>query len=133
MWFQKKKQERSRRQLINPDYAPNKAEEAHFIRKFRKRRIRQRWLLVLFACLPLLTVWAGFHYREELFLEGNWRDPSVITVVLMGMLVVAELGVIAISLFNWRCPHCENPAPLRPHPYECSHCGARLRFTKLSD
>lgn len=135
MWFKKKKDKKDlpRRKLINPDYAPNKAEIAHFVRKFYKRRIRQRWLALLFLALPSGAVWGLFEFRTDLFHEGNWRDPSLITLVLLGMLVAAEVAVVAISLFNWRCPHCENLAPLRPHPYTCTHCSAPLRFTPPSD
>ena len=135
MWFKKKKdadkdKNKDKPRYINPGFAPNRAEESHFIRKFYKRRVRQRWLLLLFFVLPPVTLGAIVHFREFLFLEGNWRDPSVVTVVMLAMLFMAELAIIAISLVNWRCPHCETMAPLRPHPYQCKHCKARLRFSR---
>jgi hypothetical protein len=136
MWFKKKKdadKNKDKPRYINPGFAPNRAEESHFIRKFYKRRVRQRWLFLLFFVLPPATLGVIYHFRELLFLDGNWKDPSVVTVVILAMLFMAELAIIAISLVNWRCPHCETMAPLRPHPYQCKHCKARLRFSRLRE
>ena len=131
MWFDNKGSRRHST-VKNRDYAPNSAETAHFARKFRKRRRFQRWLVALFLLLPLATVGAIYWYREELFLDGQWQHPSVVTLVIIAMFIVAELAVITISLVNWRCSHCERLAPFRPHPQQCGHCGAPLRSSELS-
>ena len=132
MWFKKDKQH-GRSRMLNPSYGPNKAEVAHFVRKFRKRRMRQRWLSLLFFLLPAILVASFQHFRESLFRDGNWSEPSVMTVVIVGLLIIAEVAIIVISVVNWRCPHCENRVPYRPHPMQCEHCGAKLRFTKTSE
>jgi len=133
MWFKKDKHSDGHSEPINPDFAPNSAELYHFARKFRKRRARQRWLTGLFLLLPIATVGTVYWFRHLLFREGDWQQPSVILLVIFALLVVAELAILAISLANWRCSHCENLAPLRPHPARCKHCSAPLRSSEISD
>jgi len=101
------------------------------VRKFHKRRRRQRWLLLLFLLLPAVTAGMVYWNRKILFQEGQWQHPSIILLVIMTLLVIAEIAISAISLVNWRCPHCENLAPLRPHPLRCNHCKAPLRSSEL--
>jgi len=132
MWF-KKKTDSSNSAHINPDYEPNAAEKAHFVRKFRHRRKRQRWLLTLFLLLPTITAGGIYWQRAHLFRDGEWQHPSIILLVFIAMFVIAELATLAMTLVNWRCSHCEHLAPWRPHPARCKHCNAPLRSSELSD
>lgn len=135
MWFGKDKKKQSSGSgatAINPDFAPNVVEEAHFVRKFRKRRKLQRWFMAAFFLLPVLTVVGVYFSRQQLFRDGDWHHPSVMTLIVLLMFVVFELAIIAVSLVNWRCSHCEHLAPLRPHPPRCKHCDAPLRSDQLS-
>ena len=135
MWFSKdknKKKTSGSATAINPSYAPNVVEEAHFVRKFRKRRRMQRWYMGAFFLLPLITAGSIYWFRHQLFRDGDWQHPSVITLIMLLMFVVFELAIIAVSLVNWRCSHCEHLAPLRPHPLRCKHCSAPLRSDQLS-
>ena len=134
MWFGKDKTKKSSggATAINPNFAPNVVEEAHFVRKFRKRRKMQRWFLAGFFLLPLITAGSIYWFRHQLFRDGDWHHPSIITLVMLLMFVVFELAIIAVSLVNWRCSHCEHMAPLRPHPPRCKHCTAPLRSDQLS-
>ena len=131
MWFRNKNR-RTRRGLKNPDYSPNRAEVAHYVRRFRKRRLIQRGLLLLFLGLPAALAASMILKREEMFRDGNWMQPSIITLVIVGLFVVAEIAIIVLTLINWRCPHCESRVQFRPHPKTCRHCGAKLRFTSTS-
>ena len=134
MWFGKDKKKKSSGSAtaINPDYAPNVVEEAHFVRKFRKRRKMQRWFLAGFFTLPLITAGGIYGFRHFLFRDDDWHHPSVLTLIVLLMFVVFELALMAVSLVNWRCSHCEHLAPLRPHPPRCKHCDAPLHYDQLS-
>ena len=135
MWFGKDKKKTSsgsKATAINPNFAPNVVEEAHFVRKFRKRRRLQRWFLLLFFMLPPVIAGSIYWFRHQLFRDGDWLHPSIITLVILLMFVVFELAIIAVSLVNWRCSHCEHLAPMRPHPPRCKHCSAPLRSDQLS-
>ena len=93
---------------------------AEFKAEFAKRRRRQ-----LLAVIPILAI---FVLRIVLGEKKPEAAPFGLTPeILVGAALVVVLGVIAFSLWNWRCPACNKYLGKGIGPAFCAKCGAWWR------
>ena len=90
-----------------------------FKTEFARRRRRQLLVTIpIIACVVLIRV---FRDRESGLVFG------LPTSTVMGVAFAVLLGVIAFSLWNWRCPACNKYLGKGISPSFCSKCGVPLQ------
>jgi hypothetical protein len=89
------------------------------LEEFRRRRRRQ-----LIATLPALLVMGFLVLRGE---GEGLAFAGLPEAVVGGVFAAVFLGVLAFSLYNWRCPACRRYLGRTLNPKYCSRCGVQLR------
>ena len=87
--------------------------------EFAKRRRRQ-----LLAVIPFLAI---IVLRVALDRDAETSFFGLPNGVVIGGALVIVLGVVAFSLWNWRCPACSKYLGKGISPSFCSKCGVPLR------
>ena len=93
--------------------------EEQVIADFQARRTRQ-WLLGI----PLIPV-----IFCAMWLKSN-PDTTIMgfgATTLIFISVLAVIGALVFSYFNWRCPSCNAYLGKSPNPSFCQQCGVKLR------
>jgi hypothetical protein len=85
--------------------------------EFRQRRSRQ---LTASVAAILVILFAAMRGDRGLGVLGL---PEA---VVGGLLAAVILGIVAFSLFNWRCPGCNRYLGKSINPKFCPSCGAHL-------
>jgi hypothetical protein len=111
-------------------FEPNRAEIGYFLRRFRGRRRRVKRMLVFGLALPFVLAAVVYMNRDLFFVMGNPYRPSMTAYLALAVLVVIELGIVAMAFYYWRCAHCEAFAGFRWDPDVCTQCGAKLRRSR---
>ncbi len=88
--------------------------------EFKKRRMRQRLLLLPIAGMVGLLLWTK-------------ANPAATTIMglpvnmVIGVTVAFVVGAVVFSLVNWRCPACNSYLGKGLSPNFCPKCGADLQ------
>ncbi len=90
-----------------------------FKAEFAKRRKRQ--LLVTIPIVAFILLVRVFAKGEDALIFGF---PAS---VVMGAAFAILLGIVAFSLWNWRCPACNKYLGKGISPAFCSKCGVPLQ------
>ena len=86
---------------------------------FTRRRTRQ-WLLVIPGILGVIIL-------RTLPKSGDTGILGINTTVLLIAGIAIILGVIALTVINWRCPSCSKYLGRSINPKFCGGCGFQLR------
>jgi len=91
---------------------------AEIIEEFKRKRTRQIMAVgpIILAFIALLSV--------ESNPTGIFGLPPNI---VFGISFVLIISVLIFSLFNWRCPSCNQYLGKAMNPKFCSKCGIQLR------
>ena len=92
---------------------------AEFKEEFAKRRKRQ-----LLAVIPILGI---IVLRVALDREAETSFFGLPSGLVIGGALVIIIGVVAFSLWNWRCPACNKYLGKGISPSFCSKCGVPLQ------
>jgi hypothetical protein len=85
---------------------------------FKKRRSRQLVLIV-----PLFAVFITAGY----FSSTGIKALNIGPLTLLCALGAIAAGVVAFSMYNWRCPACKKYLGKGLNPVYCPKCGKQLR------
>jgi hypothetical protein len=102
--------------MVDPTKAVNNDETA--VAQFQVRRQRQ----------ILVPIWTSV---VLVVLYGLLGDQWVATIrsghmIVAGLPVLVPIGLLAFSLWNWRCPRCHRLIQRDLNPTECASCDAPL-------
>lgn len=94
-------------------------DEWDVIEEFSRRRIRQFAVTIPLA----LLLGAGFIAMKSGSRRGGtqWSTPLAVAFALVA------LGLVAFSLWNWRCPKCRRYLGRGWAPRYCPGCGVQLQ------
>ena len=77
---------------------------------------------IIITILYILLVIGGAAFGIHSALNGsNLYLNGISTVALASLLYAFQIANIVLSLFYWRCPHCQQYLPLK-HAGKISHC-----------
>ena len=93
------------------------SQKAEFKRQFSDRRRRQ--FVAITPILSILLFRVALHDNPTPFglSAGFWA----------GIMIATVLGVVAFSLYNWRCPACNKYLGRGMGPQFCAKCGIELK------
>ena len=99
---------------------PTKSEKKREIKRRYAIRRRRQYIAATPILVALVIIKILLHVTD--MEDSDWLPPNI----WASTAVLAVLGLIVFSLFNWRCPRCN--AYLGRYSYKhCSSCGAELR------